>query len=196
MNLVSEYLNRHSLKVPVVLSTATGSLFLRSKNSDKRCRWSLVSIDYVAAKYHPGTYRVITMKPIHNGLIAKGRLFDPVASNDLFWDEYESFLLDWAKDQTLQAVDNEKEVLIVAWEMFVYGGDKRLARFANREDFFNSVNIDLPLKDRHAACIQMINILCSDPNYHSLFRSWQGEMKRYINKDKYSYWLAELVNAK
>jgi len=194
MNLCQEYLDRHSIKLPVVHLTSSGYVFLKTKNPKNRINWSVVSLAYHDGRYHPGTYSVNWSKPVHNGSCSRGRPLDNYDQRRLEWDEYEDYFLNWTKDfKTSRVISDKKEIVIVAWEMFVYSNDTALSNYAHREDFFNSLDNDLSIEERFEACENVIESMVDDPHSGNLRRNWEREMMLYVRE--YSHWLAELSNA-
>jgi len=194
MNLCQEYLERHSIELPVVQHSGNGYVFLKSKNKKGRINWSVVTISFQDGKYHPGTYLVNWSKPMHNGYGSRNRVFDSYEQRQLEWDEYEGFFLDWTKSlKNSRVVEDHKEILVVAWEMFVYANDQNLLSYAHREDFFNSIDDELSLDERYEACESMIEVMMEDPHVGNTRRCWDREIMVYVRG--YSHWLAELSNA-
>ena len=187
MHLSKEYCQRHSINVPLVKYTQKdGTIFLRD-DSNLGVEWFVLSFSFRDNPHHPGTYKISNRIPIHNGY-SKKLLFEVIDENVLEWDEYEDYILDFAKDiKTSRVVTDQTEIVLAAWEMFVYCHDRSLSKFA--DILFPSFDAELSAADRYAAYQLASNYFFE--NKFDFYISWKRDMISYIKS--YSYWLAEIV---
>ena len=187
MHLGKEYCQRHSINVPLVKHTQKdGTIFLRD-DSNLGVEWLILSFSFRGNPYHPGTYKFLNIRPIHNGYSEK-LLFEIIDEDILEWDEYEDYILDFSKTtKTSKVVTDRTEIVLAAWEMFVYCHDRSLSQFA--DILFPSFDTELSATDRYAAYQLASNYFFE--NKFDFYKSWKRDMISYIKS--YSHWLAEIV---
>ena len=186
MRIFEEYLKRNDIDVPIVHHCNIGTLILRGDN-----RWSLMNIKWQHHEYHPGQYEITIDSPIHDGHVSnvfftKNR---PILKK---WDEYEDFFLNWGKNHpTLKPVFEVKEVMLSAWEIFVFSFD---SWFSKKPEFtnllFESLDKDNPVDLRYKKQQELINLISVE--YPNIFKIWRYEV--LIRTQNYAFWLATLLN--
>jgi len=200
MRLFEEYFQRHGIKgIPVVRHDNLGALILRTQDSTYwHSSWLLVTIKWVDGGIHPGKYVVEFYSPIHNGF-TKQRLFQKYNVKELEWDEYEDYFLNWSRSlegaagarKTPGVVRGGNEVVLTAWEMFVYCYDGWFARQESelRHYVDRCLDVDLPLAHRYAGYQNcLIYLTARHPN---VLKVWKYEVLALVQH--YSEWLAALV---
>jgi hypothetical protein len=190
--LCHEYVQRHSLKIPLVLYPEKSNVILRHKTENI---WRIFSLHWRVQDYHPSFYEVNYFEIIHNGLQNKKYFKDIIRTEIWNWDQYESNML-----STVKEIKNENFVakeasqnLLSAWSIFVYLADSCLA---NKFDygFFEILNQSLynklPVKKRLAAFYAAEEFLKNDP---LVWEFWNHRIKP-ISSPTNSKWLIELIN--
>jgi hypothetical protein len=198
MRLYEEYFKRHAIKdIPLVRYDSMGALILRTEDTTYwHSSWLLVTIKWVDGGIHPGKYVVEFYSPIHNGYL-KQRLFQKYNAKELEWDQYEDYFLNWSRsldgDSMPGVVTGGKEVILTAWEMFVYCYD---GWFAHQESELRHyvdrcLDVDLPLANRYAGYQNcLIYLTARHPN---VLKVWKYEVLALVQH--YSGWLAALVES-
>lgn len=195
MRLQEEYFNRHKLVgVPLVEHSSHGALLLRTFDPDVwQSRWILLSIEWNDNQYHPGHYQVDFNMPIHDGHI-KGRLFSRLFPTKLAWDEYEDFFLNWSRQlKSTRPVSGSREVVLCAWEMFVYCYDSWFLKQQSelKEMLFDSLDMDRTLSARY---ISYQDTLIQLSTHHpAVLKAWKYEVLAQVQH--YSDWLVKLVES-
>jgi hypothetical protein len=197
MHLCEEYLQRHSLNFPLVKYVGNGTLFTKTGKCAVRCdncgeahstNWLVHSV-YWEEPFHPGLgHFVMESKiPVHNGYMD----FHPLVRRNLFWDEYEDFLIEWSEgvDSSTVVLD-EQEVILTAWEMFLLCTDKELATSVHVDRIFPSIDLDLSVPERHSRFLESLQFLSE--KHTELFKIWKYGMIPYVTD--YAYWLGELAS--
>lgn len=191
MYLIEEYLDRNELKgVRFVRHVTHGSLFFKT---DSDPLWRILWIKWREPSYHPGTYCVRALRPIHNGGPTRNLFENPTRRDKvLHWDEYEDFMIDWSRSVAQDSVPVcKKEVYLAAWETLLYCYDLEVARNGFSGHFFATIDLSLSTDDRYEALMAVISYIASDmPNLHE---AWEYEMMPYVRS--HSSWLVELVEA-
>jgi len=191
MYLAEEYLSRHSIESSFVKHTEYGVVFFRRefKNKNKNINWIFLEISYENNNVHPGIYRIKLMEPVHNGG-KTGRLFSQIGYPVcLQWDEYEDWMLNKEiPDSSLwRPIIKQEEIILFAWEMFVYTQDSWISKHALDDDLFSSLNDDLDLPTRYKHYQNIIKKIFTnqdqDQNQHFY---WTGEMMNFVKK--YCHW--------
>jgi len=196
MKLYREYLARHELAdIQVAQHVDQGTLFFRGQNADGNTIWRMLYIQFQCDHHHPGTYRFSWMQPTHDGRGRQG-VFSAIQNYDdppqVEWDQYEDYIYGLVKKppEGMKVVRNQAEIILCAWEMFVFAHDSELARYANKESLFRSLDTDLSIVDRHQSYQEiMFDIERNMSNYFSV---WSRDMMNYIRK--YCHWLADMCD--
>lgn len=211
MRLYEEYLLRHDIiNVPLVHHCHNGTLILRSTNSSVWAnRWVLLKIKWVDHEYRPGHYCIDMNIPIHDGY-SKGIIFEKICSVEKKWHEYENFLIDWSsglisfvesivdsKVEGLEPITEVKEIIMVAWEMFVFVCDERFTKQPNdiQQKLFATLDKDNSIETRYYYYRDIVTFLSTQQP--SILRIWKYEFLEIIgDMQTYADWLAILINKK
>lgn len=187
MRIFEEYLKRHNIDVPIVRHCSIGTLILRGDN-----RWAIMSIKWEHHDYHPGQYQIHINSPIHDGYMNE-ILFTKNSPIYKKWDEYENFFLKWDENYPrLKPIADPKEVVLAAWEMFVFSCDSWFSKkdFKIKQLLFESLDKDNSLDLRYDKYQEMINYISDE--YPLMFRIWKNEV--LARTQNYSFWLAAALN--
>ena len=204
MRLYEEYFRRYKLEhVPMVRHDPVGALILCTQETQHwtrdalywKSKWIIVTIKWVDGGIHPGTYAIDFHHPIHNGY-AKGQLFHKQTAEELEWDEYEDYFINYAKSGHVvpgipAAIEGERQVVLTAWEVFVYIYDGWFATQTSelREYVDRALDTDLTLNDRYAGYQSCLMYLMT--RHPSVLKAWKYEVLLLVQQ--YSEWLATLV---
>jgi hypothetical protein len=196
MRLYEEYFKRHSIAdVPVARHCSAGSLILRTTDpSIWKSRWVLVSMRWENHDHHPGQYQIGINYPIHDGY-ASDQLFTQSPSITKKWHEYEDFFLDWSSNLTAAVpVIGSHEVVLAAWEMFVFSYDSWFTRqpFEIKRSLFEGLDKDNPIHHRYQH-YQDVAVFLST-HHPAVLRAWKYEVLARVQN--YSDWLAAIVDKK
>lgn len=196
MRLHEEYFRRHNIRdIPIVNHCSQGAVMLRTTDPDIwQNRWILVTLKWVEHPQHPGSYNVEFLVPIHDGE-SRGKLFSRLPSVELEWDEYEDYILDWTKNlRGVVAVRGHKNIVLTAWEMFVYCYDGwfRRQHADLKELLFRSIDEDLSLEDRYIGYQDTLIHLST--HHPAVLKAWKYEVLSQVQC--YSDWLAKLVETR
>jgi hypothetical protein len=198
LSLAEEYLQRHSIKdVPLVKHVAQGTVFMREEVDDE-IEWHLLTIQFSpeGSGHHtgPGSYIIRRLVPNHDGYVGRGSgLFQTVATDTVEWDQYEDFMWAFVKtgDRPKPIID-QREVLMTAWEMFVYACDSGLVAHAANEAFFKTLDPSLTTQQRH------MNFTLFSNHFHrvepTLFELWNREFLTHVKNHNHCLWLAKLMD--
>lgn len=195
MRLFEEYFTRHNIAdVPVVHHCTAGALILRTTDSSIwKNRWLLVTIRWEPHDHHPGQYRIDMNSPIHDGY-ASDSIFTKWPSLHKKWHEYEDFFLEWSEDlKAVEPVQGAKEVVLAAWEMFVFAYDSWFFRQPNdiKRMLFESLDKDRPVEYRHQHYQDVAIFLAT--HHPAVLRAWKYEvLGRVVD---YADWLAKIVKS-
>ena len=183
MRLCEEYMMRHKIVVPLVRHVRNGSVFF----SDGDSAWRIKTFEYHSGENHPGMYTVSTLRPSHNGF--RGRLFEGCGQEELQWDEYEPYLLDWASKQKVLPPSTDEEIMMVAWEILLRSCDKGLIRHIHFNPLAKSIDFEIPIAERCFninACLKYFKSINDD-----IYKVWEGDISHYLKN--YAGWLAQVV---
>lgn len=191
MRLFEEYFNRHDIKsVPLVHHAPDGAVILESlKDSSFKI---LVLIEWKNEK-PPGRYVIQSVSPIHNGF-SSGSFFKIHNEVEKKWHEYESYFIEFAENlQELRVISNEKEVLLAAWEMFVFIHDGWLSGLplGIKDALFESVNKENSFEERYEKYQDVYYYL--GHNFPYTLENWQKYILFRV-VGAYSFWFANLIN--
>ncbi len=201
MDLCQEYYSRHNITEPCIKFAKNGTFFLRNAEGD-HIKWKLYCISYVRHSVYPSKYKVKQLRPLSN---RDDYLFERVGTEtSLEWDEYEDFFLELANrisnkdlDYDYSVIENQTDIFLTAWEMFVYSMEKKLIKYIQDDDFVASIDIDLPSNIRYIAYRNFIDKNAKDEelkNKRSFFYPWHHTMMDHIRK--YCHWFPAMVNSK
>ena len=196
MFIFEEYLTRHSFDVAYVKHTLNGSLFFRHNN-----QWRIINIRWSEQGNHPGLYNIRYYEP-------QGHRYDKLGGDrtgvtlrravddaHIYWEEYEKYLVDWAKKLTPQDIARtQAEAKLAAWEICLFSFDALLVGYANNENFFNTVNLDLPVNRRIAAVDRILTQIKRDERSRirePIMNFWEAEIIPYIGS--HCDWLVKIV---
>jgi hypothetical protein len=204
MRLYEEYLQRHLLSVPLVRHEDQGSIILRTTDAKHwNSRWIFVTIRWQDQGIHPGKYYIEFYSPIHDGY-GSGRLFSKSSAKEIEWDEYEDYFLAWSNGlegfldrpsrESTRVVSGEKEVILTAWEVFLFCYDGWFAAQSSelRSYIDRSIDLDLPLERRYIGYQDSLIYLTA--RHPAILKSWKYDMLGLVQN--YSHWLAQLIDGK
>ena len=189
-----EYIERHSIIAePVVHYPCSGTLLLKTYDSNYwNSKWLIFSLKCADGGGYPGVYYISYYTPIRDGFKRK-ELFKNVGSrSEREWDDYESFIIKWSKNiKGALAVKNNRELIFVAWEIFVYIFDSWIIKDKKFEKLSYAV---LDLSRSHEERYQSyLDALVYLSNFHlEVLRIWKYEI--LFNFRDYMDWLVDLVN--
>jgi len=196
MYIFEEYLTRHSFDVAYARHTPNSSIFYRHDN-----QWKVMTIRWAEQGNHPGCYIFRYMEPVghrydKNGNDRSGITFRRNLDDaHIWWEEYENYLIEWAKKVSYTDIAHGiYEAKLAAWEICLYCFDALLIGYANNENFYNTINLELPVSRRLQALDRILGQIARDE--HSRIRDtivnfWEGEILGYIGNQ--SDWLVKLV---
>ena len=192
MFLQEEYLTRHGITdVPIINHITNGSLLLKMENG-----YLLMTIAWREHDRHPGSYYINYYTPVHNGHADGGRYFNRITDveRELEWDEYHSYISSWVKGQ-IMPVCGDKEVILAAWEIFVFCCDGMLVDFTSNTTLekliYNSLNEDASIDERfqgYQDCLAYISV-----EFPSMLKVFKHDVLPHIQY--YCHWLAKLINS-
>lgn len=191
MRLFEEYFQRHKITdVPLVHHCANGTLLLESesKNSDWNSRWVLLTIRWNEDSHHPGEYLIDLNIPNHD---CGNRLF---TSTQVIkkWQEYEDFMLNWGSTlKGLRPIINPKEILITAWEMFIFMYDSWFIKQPTtlKSKLFQSLDKENTLETRYSNYQDVAIFLTT--HQPAVMRVWKYEVLARVQNC--ASWLARLI---
>ena len=187
MRIFEEYLDRHKIDVPIVRHCNIGTLILRGDN-----RWVTLSIKWENHDYHPGQYHINMNSPIHDGYLNE-IIFTKNAPIYKKWDEYENFFLKWGQNYPrLKPISDPKEVVLAAWEMFVFSCDSWFSKKDSdtKKLLFESLDKDNSIELRYKKYQEMLSIIEID--CPPMLRIWKYEV--LVRTQNYAFWLATVLN--
>jgi hypothetical protein len=193
MYLFEEYLIRNSIEVPYVKHTQLGSVFYRWNNS-----WRILQIRFIENSNHPGYYQIKCLEPSghrydKSGSDRSGVSLRRVDESQIYWDQYQSFFLNWC--DRLPEVATDEQAKVAAWEMCIYCFDTLLLNYVNSEDFYNALNPDLSFERRCVFIDRVYGTIRRDERNSKIrepiIKFWEGEMVPMLKY--YLEWLVKLV---
>jgi len=197
MYLFEEYLNRNAIEVNYVKHVSAGSLFYRWRD-----HWRILQIRFQDGGSHPGYYQVRIFEPINNhrerekyGDTRLEVTLRKIDESNIYWDQYQEFFLNWcSKFKKNDVPINSHDAKIVAWEICVRCFDTLLSAYANNEDFYNTINLDLSSIRRCGYIDRVLNTIRKDERTsvrEPLLRFWEADINFMLSH--YLDWLAKLV---
>lgn len=129
MLLQEEYIQRHSIDVPLIVCTNFGNVIFRHDDF----RYLVAHLEWKYYSWHVGNFKIDIYNPVYNGY-TEGRLLNSYDDITIEWDNYQSFFRNWIPlwHGKIQPVTRH-ESLIACWEIFLYCFDGWLARNATTE---------------------------------------------------------------
>jgi len=186
MHLYEEYLARHSITLPVVKHTGQGYLFFKESDDDS---WRIASILLTDQKQGPNNYSIKVFKPVRMADAYFG--LNPVyEEDDIEWDDYEDFILDWCRVlSNFKIALTESDIFFAAWEMFIVANDEWFSRNFPSDVLYSTLDEDLSRVERlhnirECAC----SISLKSP---TRYRTWRDEVLNLV--DNYAYWLCDII---
>ena len=173
---------RHKLSMPFARYVKQGSFFLEDHKVGLVVlfRWEQHHRHYG----HPGSFAVRYAEPIHNGGRRPFRYFD---TKEYYWDEYEDFLIKWKDSTKYKFVLGRQRVVLKAWQIFLYCFDGPVARNLATDLLYDSVNLELSLRERHKSMQLVLQRL--EEHHKELHRAWQEYASNLLSN--YLYWLRD-----
>jgi len=185
MHLYEEYLARHCITLPVVKHTGQGYVFFRENESDS---WRIASIVLQEQKQGPSNYCIRVFKPVRGG-DKYFSLFAVYEENDVEWDDYEDFVLEWSNVLSNFKIATSSEAFCAAWEMFVYANDEWFSKNIPLDILYGTLDEDLLTTERMHniyECVQSMSY--KSPSRH---RVWQDDVMNLV--ENYAYWLCDII---
>ena len=184
MHLHEEYINRHKLDIPLVRYDSYTTVFLES------CRptafW-ILDIQWHSCHWHPGNFKIVLRKP----LLDSPERFENHFPREVYWDEYEEYLLGLCQDLKGEFVAITKdESQWAAWHMFLLAYDSHLARLGSPtvEKIADSICPENTPGERSRLLLEaMVAVKRKSP---PLFE----RLEEYLRIEQYADWLVELIN--
>lgn len=192
MRLTEEYFSRHNISdVPIVNHCSNSTLIVKTKDNLWDSNWIILNIKYGHHPHRPGSYQLEFKAPIHDGFI-KETIFKKFPLVYYKWHEYEESILDLGKIINGTAILGEKEIVLAAWEMFVFSYD---SWFATQSDeikrmLFDGLDKEQSVDERYENCQKIISFLSQ--NYFLVFRAWKYDVLNLVQN--YADWLAIILN--
>lgn len=191
MRLFEEYFKRHNItNVPLVHHDCYGAVIFESKETNKKM---IIFISWVDYDVRPGKYIINYSYPVHNGFL-ENRFFEHHSRTEKTWDQYEPYFIDLAsKLKNVRALENEKEILLTTWEMFLLIYDDWFLTLPSniKEILFESINKENTINFRYDKYQELYFYIGN--NYPSILDNWRKLMLIPII-EPYSFWLAKLIN--
>lgn len=190
MLLQEEYLMRNSITdVPIVNYITNGSILLKIDNG-----YLLMTITWKEHDRGPGSYHISYHTPIHDGYL-KNCYFNKIEKFDreIEWDEYYSYILSWSKNNVIP-VCGDKEVILAAWEIFVFCCDGMFVDYSNHafeKLIYRSLNDEITLDERFQGYQECMVYMSSE--IPALLRSFKHDVLPHIQN--YCHWLANLIKS-
>jgi hypothetical protein len=198
MRPFEEYFNRHDIKdVPVVHHcNGASSLILKTTDSSLwTSRWLLVTLKWEPHDHRPGRYAITARQPVHDGYLTE-QFFLDFPQTYKKWDEYEDFLLEWCNSLkgVVPVVGDHYEVVLTAWEMFVYVYDSWFLKQPNdiKNSLFHGLDKEKPIKYRYQHYQDVIVFLST--HQPAILRAWKYDFLVLVSN--YADWLAIILNNK
>lgn len=196
MLLQEEYLNRHGIAMPIVRYAKHVNVVLKNK-----FRWVSLQGVFEEDTRHPGKYRFTFGRPFNN--IYRKDAHGPFEflnyDDQVYWHNYEDFLVDWlqtAKKYTndgYKALTEHKEIYLTVWEMFLYAYDGMFVDHRLTDEFYDyvyvSTNPTNAIEDRFQAYLLGMRMVENNGSTYKIYKSRFLPITQF-----YSTWLAELVN--
>lgn len=194
MRIFEEYFQRHKIiDVPLVHHCSNGTLLLEAdkQNPDWNSRWVLLTIKWVEDNHHPGEYLIELQTPNHDCI----NKFFTTTQVTKKWQEYEDFILQWGSSlDGLRPITNSREILITAWEMFIFMYDswftKQPATLKNK--LFQSLDKENTLETRYSNYQDVAIFLAT--HHPAVMRIWKYEVLARVQNC--ANWLAHLIENK
>lgn len=218
MQLYEEYLDRHDVGTKVLHHVKRGSLFLKlpfedpkkAKRATKKkssmghhwspmprnsTRWNVITVEWNhEPTYHPGKYYCNIMAPRHDSANRRNCTFDVIVERKIVhYDEWDSYWANWLKGTAKQTVVHGKdEVLLAAWEMFVFCNDTYFSRRPYEDKLFRSIDSELSVEDRKSAFSEVRELMACKERDSEVLSKWQHDFEM-SHLQNYLHWLADLV---
>jgi len=194
MYLHEEYINRHQLDVPIVRYSEYVNLLLKTKDF----KWQIFSGEWRDDDRHPGKYFFRWLRPKHNSYMEREWFEDITDFDPIFWDQYEDFIFKWVRGSRFSrqsgfyAVEDDLEVSLTAWEIFLYTHDGWFARNMEDPAFFDlvrdSTRRDTDCYERHQAYLYALDMI----KHENTIDNFNCRIANYTWS--YSNWLAKIIN--
>lgn len=191
MRIFEEYFQRHNIiDVPLVHHCTNGTLLLETnkKEPDWNSRWVLVTIKWVEGAHYPGEYLIEFQTPNYDCI---NNLFSTIHITRK-WHEYEDFILQCSSSfPSFRPITNSSEILIIAWEMFVFMHDSWFAKQSTtlKNKLFQSLNKENDLEIRYSNYQDVVCILAKQDSI--LIQTWEYNI--LFRTQNCANWLAYLI---
>jgi hypothetical protein len=128
MDLQQEYYTRSGCNYPLICYVDKGFLFLKNKNykrGNDLPKIIAMSISWTnKPDTQPGAFKVSMMCPVHDGC---NHPLKQYWEKRVEWDEWESFIKSWVRDNPFAIPVSEAEATHVMWQIFAKANDGWLA---------------------------------------------------------------------
>ena len=182
MNIVDDYLIRHNIDIPIVYHTKNAYVFCKAGCVGKTF-WKVINIQYFRENYHPSYYLFKVFRPKR-----WDRFFEQMKLNSLYWDDYESYLINWAQSVSKENVCTNVMAKATLWEIFVSCLGNQLSHCANDDLFFSTIDTEIDWQERETNIDIFVHKL---RNHNHLVRTWHEVSHDILSN--YSEWLVKLV---
>ncbi len=191
MSLYEEYLNRHSIDIPVILYNNNTNVYVANDYTPVPRRFS---ITWYEQESHPGYFVFSYCELIHNGFESERLAREFIDSGAIYWDHYEGMVKKYVnlmRNDGFRAVSEELQE-IASWQGYLTVIDSFLSKEMDT-DFFNlvgqslcsSLSLDVRLEAIESAIDKISDI---SP---SLCDMWFDEFLPVNNNNS---WLVKLIN--
>lgn len=197
--ICESYYNRHKIPVPIVRHIDCGILFFKSKDFPFWKIFTIYKQDALTSLFDYMIFEDEVEKRNQLELVLPASLNTVIVrQEEISWDKYESFLINFKKNFGLDSFDVMKsqiEIDLFAWEVFVYCHEKFLIKeFLHLEKWlFASINPKNTSDVRYDNYETFLRECWKFKNVGVFSEYWNSFYKRYTGKN-YSRWLAELIS--
>jgi len=199
MELHEEYLTRRCVKAHCIKYVDRANLILKSKDSsDQQWAWLHVAISSNGDTSHPLKYTfVISANPTLYSTSDMNHISQHskvLKEHTWEWDQYESGLLNFAKEHCNDYIAiTSEDAIFVAWEMFVTNYDAWIAHFLPfrmQDGIYQSFSAD-NRAEKILAIREIEDYIKS--KYERVYICWRS-IKSAIEQKNYADWLAKIIN--
>jgi hypothetical protein len=185
MRLYEEYIKRHNLAVPIISHADYSVLFLRREKANG-IDWKIFTAQFRRDMQRHGLYQCILNQPQRNSI---GSGYRPLSSWEIEWDCFEDYMLGFDGKDSI--VTGTQEVMLAAWEIFVFQAERYLVKYASNDDFFGSLDLTLSVERRY----EHINRFIQTNSFKTceVYVYWTREMSKSVND--YSHALARVLTS-
>jgi len=190
MKIHQEYIERHNLKTKVPPHVKTGALMLRFEE-DGKINWIVTKIVWDHEPlYRIGKYKIDVLKPVSGRYMqTRNGNFKSILNEKkiVFWDQLNGYLENWTKEvDSNYIVKGEKEVELVAWEMFIHCNDEIISKTGFHDELFATIDPRKSIEERY----NMMKSFMKKIERTGLLDSWKMEFFDKIVRN-YLHWVMD-----